>query len=92
MQLRWLIPFGAAAALPAYHAAYAVQYMSVEQALRAAFAQAEGFVDVPLNLSEAQRRALDQGEAAVSISAPCVSRYSSTSSAMILPSLSSASA
>lgn len=70
MKVRWLIPLGAAAALPAYHAAYAVQYMSVEQAQRAAFAQAEGFVDVPLTLTEAQRRALDQGEAALSISAP----------------------
>lgn len=69
MQLRWLISLGAAA-VPAYHAAYAVQYMSVEQAQRAAFAQANKFFPVPLTLNEMQRRMLDQGEAVRLISAP----------------------
>lgn len=46
MQVRWLIPLGAAAAATA-HVAYATQYLSVEQAQRAAFASASEFRALP---------------------------------------------
>lgn len=59
----WLLP-GALAALPAYHAAYAVQYMSVSEAQRAAFAEAGEFAPVTLD-----RAALDAAIAAVPESA-----------------------
>lgn len=39
---RWLLPLGLAA-VPAYHAAHATQYMSVAEAQRAAFADAAEF-------------------------------------------------
>ncbi len=55
----WLVP-GALAALPAYHAAYAVQYMSVAEAQKSAFADASGFAPVALD-----RAALDAALAAV---------------------------
>ena len=59
----WLLP-GALVAVPAYHAAYAVQYMSVAEAQRAAFADAGEFTPVALD-----RTALDAALAAVSESA-----------------------
>lgn len=43
---RWLLPLGLAA-VPAYHAAWATQYMSVAEAQRAAFADASGFRALP---------------------------------------------
>lgn len=55
----WLVP-GALAALPAYHAAYAVQYMSVAEAEKAAFADATAFVPLAPD-----RAALDAAIAAV---------------------------
>ncbi len=45
MQVRWLLPVGVGAAAVA-QVAYAVQYMTVEQAQRSAFAQATQFVRV----------------------------------------------
>jgi len=60
----WLVP-GALAALPAYHAAYAVQYMSIAEAQKAAFAEASEFAAVALD-----RDALDAAIAAVPESAP----------------------
>src|SRR3982751_2027255 len=59
----WLVP-GALAALPAYHAAYAVQYMSVADAKNAAFVDASEFAPVALD-----RAALDAAMAAVPDSA-----------------------
>jgi len=59
----WLLP-GALAALPAYHAAYAVQYMSVAEAQRAAFPDASEFAQATLD-----RAALDAAAAAVPDSA-----------------------
>jgi len=59
----WLLP-GALAALPAYHAAYAVQYMSVAEAQKAAFADASTFAPVAVD-----RAALDAALAAVPDSA-----------------------
>jgi Na+-translocating ferredoxin:NAD+ oxidoreductase RnfG subunit len=59
----WLLP-GALVAVPAYHAAYAVQYMSVAEAQRAAFADASEFAPVALD-----RAALDATLAAVPESA-----------------------
>jgi len=59
----WLVP-GALAALPAWHAAYAVQYMSIAEAQHAAFASASEFVPVALD-----RAALDAAIAAVPESA-----------------------
>ena len=59
----WLLP-GALAALPAYHAAYAVQYMSVAEAQKAAFADASEFASVTLD-----RAALDAAMKAVPESA-----------------------
>lgn len=59
----WLLP-GALIAVPAYHAAYAVQYMSVAEAQRAAFADASEFAPVALD-----RAALDAALAAVPESA-----------------------
>lgn len=59
----WLLP-GALAALPAYHAAYAVQYMSVAEAQKSAFADASEFAPVVLD-----RTALDAAIAAVPESA-----------------------
>ena len=55
----WLLP-GALAALPAYHAVYAVQYMSVAEAQHAAFADASEFAPVAID-----RAALDAALAAV---------------------------
>jgi Na+-translocating ferredoxin:NAD+ oxidoreductase RnfG subunit len=55
----WLLP-GALAALPAYHAAYAVQYMSVAEAQHSAFADASEFAPIALD-----RAALDAAAAAV---------------------------
>ncbi len=46
MQVRWLIPIGAAAAATA-QVAYATQYLSVEQAQRSAFAGASEFRALP---------------------------------------------
>jgi len=46
MQVRWLIPLGTAAAATA-QVAYATQYLSVEQAQRAAFASASEFRALP---------------------------------------------
>lgn len=43
---RWLLPLGLAA-VPAYHAAWATQYLSVAEAQRAAFAQADEFRALP---------------------------------------------
>src|SRR5262249_18576978 len=59
----WLVP-GALAALPAYHAAYAVQYMSVAEAQHAAFKEANEFAPVIL-----ERAALDAAIQAVPESA-----------------------
>jgi Na+-translocating ferredoxin:NAD+ oxidoreductase RnfG subunit len=59
----WLLP-GALAALPAYHAVYAVQYMSVGEAQHAAFADATEFAPVAID-----RAALDAALAAVPESA-----------------------
>jgi Na+-translocating ferredoxin:NAD+ oxidoreductase RnfG subunit len=59
----WLLP-GALIAVPAYHAAYAVQYMSVAEAQRAAFADASEFAPVALDGA-----ALDAALAAVPESA-----------------------
>jgi Na+-translocating ferredoxin:NAD+ oxidoreductase RnfG subunit len=59
----WLLP-GALAALPAYHAVYAVQYMSVAESQHAAFADASEFAPVVLD-----RAALDAAVAAVPESA-----------------------
>ena len=59
----WLLP-GALAALPAYHAAYAVQYMSIAEAQKAAFADASAFEPVALD-----RAAFDAALAAVPDSA-----------------------
>jgi Na+-translocating ferredoxin:NAD+ oxidoreductase RnfG subunit len=59
----WLVP-GALAAVPAYHAAYAVQYMTVEQAQRAAFGDADA-----LTPAAPDRAALDAAMAAVPQSA-----------------------
>ena len=42
---RWLLPLGLAA-VPAFHAAYATQYMTIEEAQQAAFAQGSEFVPV----------------------------------------------
>jgi Na+-translocating ferredoxin:NAD+ oxidoreductase RnfG subunit len=44
----WLVP-GALAALPAYHAAQATVYMSVEEAQHAAFAKANAFTPVAVS-------------------------------------------
>jgi hypothetical protein len=46
MQVRWLVPLGVAAAASA-QVAYATQYLSVEQAQRAAFAGASEFRALP---------------------------------------------
>lgn len=43
---RWLLPFGLAAA-SAWHAAWATQYLSVAEAQRAMFAEADEFVALP---------------------------------------------
>jgi len=43
---RWILPAGLMA-VPAFHAAYATQYMSVEEAQRAAFAEASEFRAMP---------------------------------------------
>lgn len=43
---RWLLPAGLIA-VPAFHAAYATQYMSVAEAQRAAFAEASEFHALP---------------------------------------------
>lgn len=59
----WLLP-GALAAVPAYHAAYAVQYMSISEAQHAAFAEASEFAPVMLD-----RAALDAAVTAVPESA-----------------------
>jgi len=59
----WLLP-GALAALPAYHAAYAVQYMSTGEAQHAAFGAASEFAPITLD-----RAALDAAVAAVPESA-----------------------
>lgn len=45
--LRWLLPIGLVA-VPAYHAAYAAQYMTIEQAQRGAFAHADAFTSIAL--------------------------------------------
>jgi len=52
MQVRWLVPFGSIAALLA-PAAYATQYLSVEQAQHAAFPQATEFrsIEAPANIA-----------------------------------------
>jgi Na+-translocating ferredoxin:NAD+ oxidoreductase RnfG subunit len=60
--LRWMLPFGLA--VPAFHAAYAAQYMTVEEAQQAAFAAATRFVPVAL-----ARADLDAALAAVPQSA-----------------------
>ncbi len=59
----WLLP-AALAALPAYHTAYAVQYMSVGEAQHAAFGEASEFAPITLD-----RAALDAALAAVPESA-----------------------
>ena len=55
----WLLP-SALAAVPAYHAAYAVQYMSIGEAQHAAFGEASEFAPITLD-----RAALDAAQAAV---------------------------
>ncbi|MBS0570939.1 MAG: FMN-binding protein [Proteobacteria bacterium] len=52
MQVRWLLPVGAGMATVA-QVAHAVQYMTVEQAQRAAFAQATQFVPVAVDIDTA---------------------------------------
>jgi Na+-translocating ferredoxin:NAD+ oxidoreductase RnfG subunit len=52
MQVRWLLPAGVGATVVA-QAAYAVQYMSVEQAQQAAFAQGSQFVPVAASIDAA---------------------------------------
>jgi len=51
LKMRWLLPAGLVA-VPAYHAAYAVQYMTVEQAQQVAFAGASEFTPVDLSASD----------------------------------------
>ena len=46
MRARWILPFGLAA-VPAFHAAWATQYMSVAEAQRAMFADADEFRALP---------------------------------------------
>lgn len=53
---RWLLPIGLAA-VPAYHVAYAVQYLTVEQAQRAAFPRATSFAAVTISPDQLQRAA-----------------------------------
>lgn len=43
---RWILPLGLAA-VPAYHAAHATQYLSVAEAQRAMFAEADEFAALP---------------------------------------------
>ena len=52
MQVRWLLPLGVGAAAVA-QVAHAVQYLTVEQAQRAAFAQAAQFVTVAVDIDTA---------------------------------------
>jgi Na+-transporting NADH:ubiquinone oxidoreductase subunit C len=58
--VRWLLPLGLAA-VPAYHAVYAVQYMTVAEAQHTAFSQASSFV--PMALSEADLKRASTGDA-----------------------------
>lgn len=44
-RVRWLLPVGLLA-VPAYHAAYAATYLTIEQAQRGAFATADAFMPV----------------------------------------------
>lgn len=56
MRWRLLTPIGLA--VPAIHAAYAAQYLTVEQAQRAAFPSATAFVAIEPAASDAQRATL----------------------------------
>ncbi|MEO8958097.1 MAG: FMN-binding protein [Rudaea sp.] len=58
MQVRWLIPIGVGAATIA-HVACATQFMSVEQAQRAAFPDATAFVATAPMLDAATRKSID---------------------------------
>jgi len=62
-RFRWLVPAGLLA-VPAYHAAYAVQYMSVEQAQHEAFAQATSFSVLAVARAALDRAAAASGEPA----------------------------
>lgn len=53
---RWLLPIGLAA-VPAYHVAYAVQYLTVEQAQHAAFPRATSFASITLSPRQLQSAA-----------------------------------
>ena len=46
MRARWILPLGLVA-MPAWHAAWATQYMSVDEAQRSAFAEADAFLPLP---------------------------------------------
>jgi Na+-translocating ferredoxin:NAD+ oxidoreductase RnfG subunit len=60
MKIQWLIPLGVAAA-PMAQVAYAAQYMTVEQAQRAAFPQATEFQPTPLGADSLKAVAAAQG-------------------------------
>lgn len=60
MKVRWLLPLGLAAT-PVAHVAYAVQYMSVEQAQRAAFPDATEFATRPLDAANLAAAGAPQG-------------------------------
>jgi Na+-translocating ferredoxin:NAD+ oxidoreductase RnfG subunit len=62
-EFRWLIPAGLLV-VPAYHAAYAVQYLTVDQAQRSAFPQASDFTVVALSRGMLDRTAAALGEPA----------------------------
>src|SRR5262249_31083026 len=60
MKVRWLLPFGLAAA-PLAHVAHAAQYMTVEQAQRAAFPDATAFVSTAVSADALRAIGAPQG-------------------------------
>ena len=60
---RWLLPAGLLA-VPAYHVAYAVQYLTVDQAQRSAFAHASDFTLITPTRAVLDRTAAATGEPA----------------------------
>jgi hypothetical protein len=61
MKARWLLPFGVAAAPLAAQVAFAAQYMTVEQAQRAAFPDATSFAPAEVTADALRRLAAPPG-------------------------------
>ncbi len=69
MRARWLLPLGT---VPALHAAYAAQYLSIEDAQRAAFPEAVSFATLAPPTSAVQAWAAGESSGAAPVRAPKV--------------------